>query len=277
MTILKNIGIEDVRKFWDSNPLFVNESQYKPGTLEFFEEHKRIYITDCFAGNLDRRIFNINKESSILDLGCGPGFWTIEFCKRGFKKIVGADLSNNSLQIAKERAYLYNVASNSNVTFVQENAEKMNFPENSFDHVNCQGVIHHTPNPENAIMEIHRVLKDNGTALISVYYKNSILKNWPLLRQIIRLFKPGLQGRGRENIYQKNSINEIVRMYDGALNPLGIAFSKGEFEKLLSPFQVCDIWYGFFPARSLKIKIPKFLHKVLSRAIPFMIFANVRK
>lgn len=276
MTISRDVNIEDVKKFWNNNPLFTGESHCKPSTLEFFEHHRHVYITDCFAGKLDGRVFDVKKEFSILDLGCGIEFWVIEFYKKGFRNIIGADLSRNSLKIAKERAHLYG-ASNSNISFMKENAEKMSFSDSSFEHVNCQGVVHHTPNPEKVIQEIHRVLKKDGTALISVYYKNFILNNWPLFKSIIGLLKPGLQGRGRENMYQEDSVDEIVRIYDGDQNPLGIAFSRVEFEGLLSPFQICDIWYGFFPARALKIKIPTIFHKALSRIIPFMIFAKVKK
>lgn len=273
----EKISIKDVEQFWNNQPLFVGESAYKEGTREFFEHHNQVYIEDCFAGDIDSRIFKIDKDLSVLDLGCGIGFWVVEFYKRGFHNIVGADLSENSLKIAKKRLNLYSSTLPNNVLFKKENAENLSFSTEIFDHVNCQGVVHHTPNPKKAILEIHRVLKKDGTALISVYYKNSILKNWSLFQPIAQLLKPGLSGRNREHIYKKNSIDEIVRMYDGAQNPLGLAFSHKEFIELLEPFKVCDIWYDFFPARSLKFKIPRFLHKFLSRTIPFMIFAKVKK
>jgi len=32
--------INEVRQFWETNPLWTGESQYKPGTKDFFEEHR---------------------------------------------------------------------------------------------------------------------------------------------------------------------------------------------------------------------------------------------
>ena len=66
----------------------------------------------------------------------------------------------------------------------KENAEQLSFSDNTFDHVNCQGVVHHTPNADKAVSEIARVLKPAGTASISVYYHNVILQLWPWLRWI---------------------------------------------------------------------------------------------
>src|ERR1700682_3889161 len=98
--------IEDVRRFWNENPLWTGESKFAPGSGEFFEEHRAVYYNDCFAGNLDERIFP-EKQGKVLDLGCGVGFWPIEFWQRGFRDITGADLSPRSLQLAQTRCDAY--------------------------------------------------------------------------------------------------------------------------------------------------------------------------
>lgn len=158
---MKRKSLNDVESFWEKNPLFQGESNFEPGTREFFEEHRRIYIEDCFAGSLDHRLFPDSVDSWTLDLGCGPGFWTVEFLKSGIKNIVAADLTDNALQLTRKRLSVYNV----NAEVVHANAENMIFPSNSFDHVNCQGVIHHTPDTEKCVSEIARVLKPGGGRL----------------------------------------------------------------------------------------------------------------
>ncbi|HBY55527.1 MAG TPA: hypothetical protein DEG23_01760 [Coxiellaceae bacterium] len=118
---------------------------------------------------MDERIFpNISKTSKILDLDCGPGFWVIEFASRGFKNIYAADLTETAIELVKKRAELYSATVETSVS----NAEKLKFEDDEFDHVNCQGVIHYSPDTEACIREIHRILKASGTASISVYYKN---------------------------------------------------------------------------------------------------------
>ena len=46
-------SIQDVRNFWDRNPLWTGEGTARVGTQEFFEEHHRVYRDDCFAGSID--------------------------------------------------------------------------------------------------------------------------------------------------------------------------------------------------------------------------------
>ena len=78
--------IVDVKKFWEKNPLFTGESKYELGSSDFFNEHNRVYVNDCFAGKIDKRILpKTGNNSLILDAGCGVGFWTEFFLKNNFK------------------------------------------------------------------------------------------------------------------------------------------------------------------------------------------------
>ncbi len=270
----KTANIDDVYNFWENNPLFVGESNSDTGSFDYFEEHRKICIVDCYAGQFDNRMLpepsNCNK---VLDLGCGPGFWTIELQKRSsIINMVSADLTQQAIDLTKKRLEHYNLTAE---TF-KENAENLSFANGSFSHVNCQGVIHHTPNTEQAVSEIARVLEENGTACLSVYYKNIILRNWGFVSWLGKLVS--LKGRGREKLADTSDIDEIVRHYDGSENPIGKSYTKQEFIEMLTPyFEVEKIYYHFFPARALPIKIPKFIHRFLDKHLPFMIYVNVRK
>jgi hypothetical protein len=47
---------------------------------------------------------------------------------------------------------------------------------------------------------------------------------------------------------------------------------------LLQPhFEVEEVFYHVFPARSLPFTVPRLLHRIFDTKLPFMIFANVRK
>ena len=48
--------VKDVKEFWEENPLWTGESEYPPGSREFFEEHDFICIDDCLGGQFDERI-----------------------------------------------------------------------------------------------------------------------------------------------------------------------------------------------------------------------------
>ena len=274
-------NINNVKDFWENNPLWTGESVFEPGTLEFFEEHRSVYIDDCFGGSFDNRflppMLKESQQNKILDLGCGIGFWVSEFSKRGLKNLYAADLTQSALDITKKRLEIYNGFADLSI----QNAENLTFDDKTFNHVNCQGVIHHTPNTDQTIIEIARVLNEGGTASISVYYRNPILKMWPILRFFawpLSLFGGGLKGRGRESIFKLKDVDEIVRLYDGSDNPIGKSYTKDTFIKMLNPyFEVQETYLHFFPARALPFKIPKFLHRWLDRNLGFMIYATLKK
>lgn len=272
--------IDDVKSFWENNPLFSGESLYEIGSKEFFEEHKRVYLEDVFAKNFTNELFvpTVSVEKNVLDLGCGIGFWTIELLQRGkYQNFYAADLTQRALNLTEKRLSYYHLHAHLSL----QNAEKMTFNDAFFSHVNCQGVIHHTPDTNATIKEIARILDHGGTAYISVYYKNFFLKHWNWLCPIGKVLSglgATLKGRGREGIFAQDDIDEITRLYDGDKNPIGKSYSKKEIIDMVHPFfEVEEVFLNFFPARSLPFAIPLKVHQFLSKHMGFMIHLNLRK
>jgi 2-polyprenyl-3-methyl-5-hydroxy-6-metoxy-1,4-benzoquinol methylase len=262
--------IEDVREFWDSSPLWTGESGEEPGSKAFFDSHTRAVI-EMAGGQIKPWMMPAcAKDGAVLDLGCGIGFWLENYGRAGFSNLTGADLSQNSLSLAKRRCELNGIDASLSI----QNAEAMTFANNTFDHINCCGVIHHSPNPPASINEIYRVLKPGGTAVIGVYYKNALLRMWPILRAI-RFALPSLKGRGRERMLESKSVDELVRLYDGNENPIGVAFSRAKFEAML-PVKA-SFHYSSFPSRILPIKLSGRALGTIERMMPFMISAVIKK
>jgi ubiquinone/menaquinone biosynthesis C-methylase UbiE len=273
---MKKVTLDNIIKFWDNNPLFSGESNNKVGTKKFFKEHDDTYHNKVFLSEkeIKKKVLFPKNNSHVLDLGCGIGFWTNKFSKElKFKSLVAADISQYSLEIAKLRI------KNKNVKYKLTNAQQMNFKDETFDHINCQGVIHHSPNMKKSINEIARCLKKNGTASIGIYYKNYILKNYNFFYRLIptKVFKN--LGRGRNFKTLPKNYKEIVRLYDGIENPCGYCLSTKEFKELLvsSNLKIINFKYSFFPFRFLNIKFPFFIKKIITYFLPFFIIANVKK
>jgi SAM-dependent methyltransferase len=272
-------SIHRVKNFWESNPLWVGESSFASGSREFFQEHSRVVIEDCFAGKMDDRIFpsvEASKKMKVLDAGCGIGFWLEQFGQRGFEDCIGIDISNSALHLAKRRMSLLGLP----INCIEGNIESLPFENETFDHVNCQGVVHHTPQPERALDEIWRVLKPNGTANISVYFENFLLRHFgtlqPLLRGLGRIGF-GLRGRGRESLLFSSSKEDLVRQFDGNENPVGVCYSRHAFELLIGHgFHIREVYLHFFPRRAT-FCTPNFVHRFLDKKMGFMIFASIEK
>lgn len=118
-----------------------------------------------------KALFNINedflnfleinaKNSEILDYGCGIGTLIEKLIKFKPKKIVGIDISEVSINKAKERIKELK----GKVDFYVDNCEKTQFDNNSFDIVYGSGILHHLKIDE-CLNEIHRILKPNGSLL----------------------------------------------------------------------------------------------------------------
>lgn len=271
-------NLDDVRQFWEANPLFTGESPFQPGSREYYEDHRETVFQDCFAGQEDPRLVPPpENRDGVLDLGCGPGLWTVELDRWGCENITSADLTEQALVLARKRCELFDVTA----VLQQENAESLSFKDHTFSHVNCQGVIHHTPDTKACVREIARVLKPGGSALISVYYRNLLLRNWRYFSWMGGLlYKMGskMKGRGRETMFTIRETDELVRAFDGSENPIGKAYNKKTFRKLLEPeLEIEEIFFHFFPARALPVPFPKFLHRFLDRNLGFMIYAKARK
>jgi len=272
-------NINQVRAFWEQNPLFVGESKTPPGSPEFFEEHTNLVLEDCFEGSMDPRVFPASANGvmpKVLDAGCGIGFWLEQFANKGFTNLTGLDITEEGLRLARLRLNFLGQS----FPLIRADVEDMPFESNSFDHINCQGVIHHTVSPERAIAEFARILRPGGTLGISVYHQNVFLNSFRALKPIIRTLGRlgfGLVGRGREKILISSTPEEVVRKFDGEDNPIGKSYSKKAFTALVSEyFDVEETFIHFFPKRVFPW-IPKFLHTFLGTRLGFMIYINAKK
>ncbi len=101
----------------------------------------------------------------ILEIGPGPGYTAIEMAKLlDAVKIVGLDASKTMLEIA--RRHVKEAGLSDRITFRWGNAAELPFPDNHFDFAVSSGSLHEWKQAPQVFEEIHRVLKDGGSALI---------------------------------------------------------------------------------------------------------------
>ena len=108
--------------------------------------------------------FSHSNKDKILDVGCGPGFLSIDLAKSGHT-VVGVDTSEKMISISKKQAF------NSGVTgcdFYIGDAEKTNFKDASFDCVVASGVIEYMNKDDIMLKEMNRILKPNGHLILNV-------------------------------------------------------------------------------------------------------------
>lgn len=100
------------------------------------------------------------EDCKFLDIGCHDGRFSLEFGKKiGAKKTYGVDIDEKALTNAMKRGVICRKA---------DVNKPLPFPDGFFDVVLCNQVAEHLVNPDNCFKEIHRVLKSQGVAYISV-------------------------------------------------------------------------------------------------------------
>jgi ubiquinone/menaquinone biosynthesis C-methylase UbiE len=120
-----------------------------------------IWNWESAAGKLRwaRRVKMLSKHlgpgMSVLEVGCGTGYFTQELARSG-ADVIAIDVSPELLEIAKANC------SAPNVRYEIQNAYTLSYPDALFDSVVGSSVLHHLE-IEAALHEIYRVLKLGGS------------------------------------------------------------------------------------------------------------------
>jgi len=120
-------------------------------------------FSDWLKGTKSHAYTYVPKGVTILDIGCG-------FCEsigyhvnRGCD-VFGVEADSNVKKIAE--------AHNFNIKIGLFNAE--DYQENYFDYVTLDQVLEHSVDPKNFLFDINKILKDNGSVVISIPNSNSL-------------------------------------------------------------------------------------------------------
>ena len=181
----------------------------KPNSVNFMKTMKKIY--DYRYGKEDNKpsvwmhgqardiikFLSPAKESILLDVGAGFGFFTKEIAKKTGCMSVGVDLSREGMLAA-------NKAKISSTHFINASATHLPFRENVFSHIMCNHVLEHIPDDKLVLNEFQRVMRRQG----KLYISNPNRLRWiPMFLWVFDLFNDWRRGHLR-----RYSPQEIVKM-----------------------------------------------------------------
>jgi len=104
-----------------------------------------------------RLIKKYKSGTTLLDIGCGEGFFLFNASKAGYTT-KGIEISQDAAEYAR-REFGLDVEA--------KPFEELHFPENYFDVITLWQVLEHVPYPLIVLKEVHRILKPEGLLVTS--------------------------------------------------------------------------------------------------------------
>jgi SAM-dependent methyltransferase len=235
---------DDVRAYWEKEPCGTSETVVRglePRSREWFDE------VESYRYRMEPFIFSVAQFTryqgkEVLEVGVGAGTDHLQWARAG-AICHGVDLTDAGVETTRSRLALYGFSSE----LQRCDAEKLPYPDESFDVVYSWGVIHHSERPEAILEEVRRVLKPGGVFLGMMYGLHSfgVLRLW--VKHALLAGKPW---RG---------LRDVVWHHKESIGTKAYTFS--EFERMFSRFH-CFSMQPFITATDT-LHWPRFTHQLM--------------
>jgi malonyl-CoA O-methyltransferase len=136
------------------------------GASQTYDSASRLQkaMGDTMLANIPENL----KPATILDLGCGTGWFTRKLASQyPNAAITGADLAPGMLQQAK-------ACSSETIRWLNADAEQLPLPDNSTDLIYSNLMIQWSTRPEAVLAECQRILKPGGILAISTLLEGTL-------------------------------------------------------------------------------------------------------
>ncbi len=140
-------------------------------SAEYFGDTRDHWWNKDFLQLMAKR-WKLDAVRDVLDVGCGVGHWgtLLASVMPEDVRVTGVDREPSWVEKARARALERGVEAR--FSYRQAEAERLPFPDGSFDLTTCQTVLIHLPDPAAAIAEMVRVTRPGG--LVAVAEPNNL-------------------------------------------------------------------------------------------------------
>lgn len=199
------------------------------------------------------------KNHKLLEVGFGQGTDLVQYAKGG-AECYGVDITQRHFDLASKNFQVRGLKAN----LFLEDASNIHFEDNFFDRVVSFGVLHHTPDIDDCVKEVHRVLKPNKEFIISLYHKHSFFT------YTIKWLKEGIFQGKLFSLGYMGLLSTIEEGADGKnIKPYVKLYSSSDMRKLLKDFSQVDIQIRHLYPKNIWL-LGKFLpKKVISFLEPY--------
>lgn len=194
--------------------------------------------------NLAKKYFTKNYPLKVLDIGSGAGFVADRVCPILKKEdvFVFADISKKMLDYCQS---IFRNRFKCELEFKNIDSGPLDFPDNYFDIVTMNSVLHHIPDTKKILQEVSRVLKNGGLLIIAhevnkAFFKHKIIwtnyRIYRLLKNRRALFESLCNHFGLIGLYKRMFKSANVGDYDELLEKVNEELiNQNIIKKPLSP------------------------------------------
>lgn len=228
----------------------------------FFAGYKKIRENQVNANNLFEipALFSMMpnlKDKTILDLGCGFGEHCKGFVESGAKKVIGIDISEKMLEIAKKEN------ADSKITYINMPMENIFELTEKFDIVISSLAFHYVEDFAGVVKNVYNLLNENGIFIFS--QENPLCtchsggQRWTKdengNKLYLNLSNYGIEGE-RESTWFVDNVKKYHRTFSSIVNTLiEVGFS---INKMIEPLPTEEI-LSQYPAYKDLFHKPDFL------------------
>ena len=223
---------EEVQDQWNNNPVGSHYAKVtKPHTLEWYQEVEHYRYGEYAPWMFEVMEFARHAAHKVLEIGGGLGTDLSQFARNG-ALVTDLDLSAGHLEHAKENFALRGLTGE----FVHHDAETLPFPDDTFDVVYTNGVIHHTPNTLRVVGEIRRVLKPGGKAIVMMYAEHS----WHYWYRLV--WEQGVKHRLLDTYSISEIMSRKVEITKNDARPLVKVYTAARLRRMFANFEAIEFY-----------------------------------
>jgi len=210
-----------VRGFWDAASCGEVYAEGLTAEQQFRRQAEARYRLEPYIHSFAR--FAEGASQDVLEIGVGMGADHLEWARSGPRRLAGIDLTPRAVDWTARRLAAFGYQSE----LAEGDAERLAFPDNSFDVVYSWGVLHHSPDTPQAFREAHRVLRPGGILRAMIYHRPSVV---------------GLMLWARHGLAAGHPARSLTDIYACHLESPGTkGYTMAEARGLLVPFGTCSI------------------------------------
>jgi ubiquinone/menaquinone biosynthesis C-methylase UbiE len=188
-----------------------------------------------------------------LEIGAGTGYFTLNLMLAGvIREAVATDISTGMLAALSDSADSLGLS----VRTVRTEAERLPFPDESFDLVFGHAVLHHLPDLDASFAEFLRVLRPGGTVIfcgepsrygdrLAALPKRAAITAAPVWRALMRA-SARRNGHADEAEAQEHMLEMSVDVHAFTPGQLRSFASRAGFEKVrVTGEELASSWFGW--------------------------------